>query len=67
MYEIDTKFFNNDGSFDVEAACVAGRKSRARAVREGARQMARGLVQIADAARHGASMTTLMTPTRSGK
>ena len=29
MYEINPKFFNNDGSLDVEAACAAGRKARA--------------------------------------
>lgn len=67
MYEIDSKFLNDDGSLDVEAACAAGRKSRARVVREGVRQIARGLVQMAHSARGGARTIVLMTPTRSRK
>ena len=38
MYEIDPKFFSNDGSLDVEAACAAGRKARARIVSHGAKR-----------------------------
>ena len=30
MYEIDQKFFNEDGSLNVEAACAAGRRTHAR-------------------------------------
>jgi hypothetical protein len=36
MYEIDTKFFNADGSINTEAACAAGRKAQARSAGEGA-------------------------------
>ena len=35
MYELDQKFFNKDGSFDVEAAMAAGRKARAEGLPEG--------------------------------
>lgn len=37
MYEINPKFFDDDGSLDVEAACAAGRKARAHIIGEGAR------------------------------
>lgn len=36
MYEIDPKFFNDDGSINTDKACRAGRKAQARTAREGA-------------------------------
>ena len=36
MYEIDAKFFNEDGSLSVETACAAGRKARSHTIAEGA-------------------------------
>ncbi len=39
MYEIDPKFFSNDGSLDVEAACAAGRQARAHIVSHGVKRI----------------------------
>jgi len=36
MYDIDKKFFNEDGTVNCEAACRAGRKARGRAAGESA-------------------------------
>jgi hypothetical protein len=35
MFELDQRFFNNDGSVNVEAAMTAGRKARAEGLPEG--------------------------------
>ena len=34
MYDIDENFFREDGTFDCETACRAGRKARAEAAGE---------------------------------
>ena len=36
MYDIDDKFFNEDGTVNYEAACQEGRKARGRAAGESA-------------------------------
>ena len=34
MYDVDSRFFNDDGSVKVEMALAAGRRDRIRAARE---------------------------------
>lgn len=51
MYNIDPKFFNDDGSINTEAAMAAGRKARARAAREGATEVKAFGTKLAEMAR----------------
>ena len=49
MYEIDTKFFGEDGALDTERARVAGRKARAQAAGDGYGIIAGGVRSLIEA------------------
>ena len=61
MYEIDPKFFNRDGSLDVEAACAAGRKARSLILSDGASQMLRAASNTAATVLGAPRKSTLKT------
>ena len=67
MYEIDAKFFNKDGSLDVEAACAAGRKARSRIIGEGASHMLSAASEAAGAVVDASGKYTLMTQRQTTK
>jgi hypothetical protein len=50
MHEIDSKFFNEDGSINTDLACAAGRKAQARAAGKGASQIKLAARQLLRAA-----------------
>ena len=62
MYEIDAKFFNEDGSLDIEAACAAGRKARSRIIGDGASHMLGAASKTAGAVFVAAIKSTLPRP-----
>ena len=52
MYEIDPKFFNENGSINYEAAMAEGRKGRSRVAYEGCGLIRDAAVQLFRNARH---------------
>ena len=67
MYEIDPKFFNNDGSLDVEAACAAGRKAHSRTINEGVSHTLTIVAKAAATVFGPSTKSTLLTPSESTK
>ena len=61
MYEIDPKFFNRDGSLDVEAACAAGRIARSRIISDGVSHMLSAASNTAGAVLGAPRKSTLKT------
>ena len=62
MYDIDPKFFNEDGSFNTEAACDAARKARACAAAEGPNVASGAINQLLRYT--GQTLSELIIPTR---
>ncbi len=52
MYEIDAKFFGDDGSLDTEMAMTASRKARAQAAGEGFAFVVGGVKGLIQAGKH---------------
>lgn len=51
MYELDKRFFNEDGSFNIEVAMEAGRKARCQGLSEGFSVLGDMAVQLFQSAR----------------